>query len=568
MTARPPWLGPRRMLVLGAIAVIGAGGIIAFQVYSRRKIVGALEQALPISAEFSANAVHEWITTRRAETSLVAQLVAAEAASQGDLARAAKAPLQVIVSTGAFSSGAVLDRGGLSVASEQLRPSGDGAGDTAPLEAGAVAESATETVAVQSRVGPDSAPMLAFTAPVVLNGERVGRVVLRASAGASAFPYLNPAGPMDHSQRTTLLAADGDAVLLLTTLGPPESPSAVRWLRMRRDELPAWIGAALAGKTQHGVGPGLGGAQVIYASAPVVGAPWVLVRERDLGTLYALLTKPLLINDAIFSVIVMLVMGVVVALWRTAYLRRENESARLRSNFVASMSHELRTPLTQIRMYAEMLRGGLLREPGESERALRVIEKESERLAMLVDRTLDFARSRQAPPEGSTTLADVAGAVHSATAAYAPLAAERNVQLVVAVPENTRARIETDALQQIVVNLLDNAVKYGPRGQTVRIGAEASGTVTRLWVHDEGPGVPAAEREGIWAPYERGRAAKASGEAGSGIGLSVVRDVAAQYGGRAYLDTSGVDTTPGPAPSRGARFVVELASGLEPDGSV
>ena len=163
MTARPPWLGPRRMLVLGAIAVIGAGGIIAFQVYSKRKIVGALEQALPISAEFSANAVHEWITTRRAETSLVAQLVAAEAGPQGDLARAAKAPLQVIVSTGAFSSGAVLDRGGLRVASEQLRPSGDGAGDTAPLEAGAVPESATETVAVQSRVGTDSAPMLAFT---------------------------------------------------------------------------------------------------------------------------------------------------------------------------------------------------------------------------------------------------------------------------------------------------------------------------------------------------------------------------------------------------------------------
>ena len=568
MTTRPPWLGPRRTLVLGAIAVIGAAGIIAFQVYTRRKVIRGLDQALPISAEFSANAVHEWITTRLTETSLVAQLVAAETGSPGDLARAARAPLQVIVATGTFSSGAVLDRGGLPVASVDRRPSGDGGGDSAPLEAGDVVDSVTGTVTVQSRVGQDSAPMLAFTAPVMRNGERVGRVVLRAAAGASAFPYLNPTGPMDHSQRTTLLAADGDAAILLTTLGPPESPPAVRWMRLRRDQLPAWIGASLAGKPQHGVGAGLGGAQVIWASAPVVGAPWILVRERDLGTLNVLLRKPLLINDAVFSVIVLLVMGVVVTLWRTAYLRRESESSRLRSNFVASMSHELRTPLTQIRMYAEMLRGGLLREPGESERALRVIEKESERLALLVDRTLDFARSRHAPPGGSTTLADVAGAVQSATAAYAPLAAERNVHLVVAVPDGTRARIETDALQQIVVNLLDNAVKYGPRGQTVRIGAQASGAVTRLWVHDEGPGVPAAEREGIWAPYERGRAAKASGEAGSGIGLSVVRDVAAQYGGRAYLDTSVVETTPGPATSRGARFVVELASGLEAEGSV
>jgi len=553
------------MLVLGVIALIGAGAILTFQAYTRRKVVRALDQALPISAEFSANAVHEWIAARRAETSLSAQLVAAEAASRGDLARAAKAPLQVVVATGAFSSGAVFDQGGARVASVNPRSSGDGTGDTAVLEPFASLGPATETVEVQSQFGPDSAPLLAFTAPIVRNGERLGRVVLRTSAGPSAFPYLNPTGPMDRSQRTTLLAADADAVILLTTLGPAESPAAVKRIRMRRDDLPAWIGASLAGKTQHGVGQGLGGTQVIFASEPVAGAPWVLVRERDMRALNALLTKPLLINDAIFVVILLLVIGVVVALWRTAYLRRENESSRLRSNFVASMSHELRAPLTQIRMYAEMLRGGLLREPGESERALGVIEKESERLALLVDRTLDFARSRRATPGVSSTVADVASAVQSATAAYAPLAAERHVHLVVAVPDGTRARIETDALQQIVVNLLDNSVKYGPRGQTVRIGAQASGAVTRLWVHDEGPGIPPAEREGIWAPYERGRAAKASGEAGSGIGLSVVRDVAAQYGGRAYLETSVVDTTPGQAPSRGARFVIELASGLEPE---
>jgi signal transduction histidine kinase len=111
--------------------------------------------------------------------------------------------------------------------------------------------------------------------------------------------------------------------------------------------------------------------------------------------------------------------------------------------------------------------------------------------------------------------------------------------------------MQPDALRHIVLNLLDNAVKYGPRGQAVRLGSSevrgvAGSREVRIEITDEGPGVPAADRERIWSPYQRG--SDVSGIAGSGVGLSVVRDVVAQHGGRAWVEEG--------AEGRGTRVVV------------
>ena len=122
------------------------------------------------------------------------------------------------------------------------------------------------------------------------------------------------------------------------------------------------------------------------------------------------------------------------------------------------------------------------------------------------------------------------------------------------------AAVDPSALRQILLNLLDNAVKYGPRGQTVRVAVERAGAAVRLTVEDGGPGVTAEERERIWEPFVRGRAGEAWAGGGSGIGLAVVRDLAERHGGRAWVEATRAGV--------GARFVVELpAAAMVPDES-
>ena len=230
-------------------------------------------------------------------------------------------------------------------------------------------------------------------------------------------------------------------------------------------------------------------------------------------------------------------------------LRREQQLARLRDDFVSSVSHELRTPLTQIRVMGELLADKGFKSVPEEERAREVIRREALRLTNLVDNVLQFARMRRGPqalPVRSLPLGDVIG---EACEALVPLTAARNMKLEVRSCDEIRVAADRDALVQILRNLLENAVKYGPEGQTVRVSVEAVDGVARLAVEDQGPGVPVAERERIWQPYHRlTRDRKAAG-VGTGLGLSVVAELASLLKGRAWVE----DATGG-----GARFVVEV----------
>ena len=113
----------------------------------------------------------------------------------------------------------------------------------------------------------------------------------------------------------------------------------------------------------------------------------------------------------------------------------------------------------------------------------------------------------------------------------------------------SRQRIDTQALRQVLLNFLENAVKYGPRGQTVTVGARHAGRRVRLWVDDQGPGVPSPEREQVWEAFYRSDSAQRAGVGGSGLGLAVVRDLVAHYGGAVRVED---------APAGGARFVADL----------
>ena len=244
------------------------------------------------------------------------------------------------------------------------------------------------------------------------------------------------------------------------------------------------------------------------------------------------------------------VLGATVGLLLTALLqlRRERELQRLRSEFVSSVSHELRTPLTQIRMFAETLLLERVRSPDERRRALEIVDKEARRLTHLVENLLQFSRSERGTAELALEDRELGTLVREVADGFRPLLGDAPVGLDVEAEPGIRALVDAGAVRQVLLNLLDNAVKYGPRQQQVRVTvARADGRV-RIAVEDQGPGVPVRDRDRIFDRFHR-LSRDRTRVAGTGIGLSVVRDIVTRHGGRCGVET---------APRGGARFVIEL----------
>ena len=238
-------------------------------------------------------------------------------------------------------------------------------------------------------------------------------------------------------------------------------------------------------------------------------------------------------------------------------LRREQELTRMRSDFVAGVSHELRTPLAQILLFAETLRFGRVRSEEERLEAVEVIVQEGQRLMRLVENVLHFARASRganAPAPRPVALAPLAA---ETVARFAPLADVAGSHVELSCDDSAWALAEPGAIRQILLNLLDNAIKHGPPGQRIDVGVERDGRAVRLTVEDEGPGVAPDDRARVWLPFERGAGADArTGDApGSGLGLAVVRELAAALGGRADVESGA---------RGGARFVVTLPAADAP----
>ena len=230
-------------------------------------------------------------------------------------------------------------------------------------------------------------------------------------------------------------------------------------------------------------------------------------------------------------------------------MRRDAELARLRADFVSSVSHELRTPLAQVQLFLETLRLGRHRTDEQREWIFENMQREMTRLTALVDNVLHFSRAGRGIMGGVREPTALAAYLESIVADFAPLAAVRGVSLLTQVEPGLVAPLHRESFRQATLNLLDNAVKYGPPGQAVTISAALAGDRVRLDVEDEGPGVDPRERTTIFEPYRRGERAIGSVAVGSGIGLSVVREVVAWHEGTIHVEGG---------PRGGARFVIDL----------
>ena len=232
-------------------------------------------------------------------------------------------------------------------------------------------------------------------------------------------------------------------------------------------------------------------------------------------------------------------------------LRREQRLARLREDFVSGVSHELRTPLTQIRMLSELLQSEGFHSDAERSRATDVIHREAMRLTNLVDNVLEFSRRRRANPAQAPAPVSLAGVIRELAESFAPLLDAQGDRLELSLAGDLEIPGDQDAISRVLRNLVENAVKYGPAGQTIRITLSRTDPPggARVTVDDEGPGIPPDERLRIWQPYYRLDRDRNAPAGGSGLGLAVVADLMRLLGGRATVES---------APGGGARFAVEF----------
>jgi two-component system, OmpR family, sensor kinase len=227
----------------------------------------------------------------------------------------------------------------------------------------------------------------------------------------------------------------------------------------------------------------------------------------------------------------------------SALKQRQDSEARLR-RFVADASHDLRTPLTSIRGYAELLRKGAFTEEDDRRRALRRVEHEAERMAVLVDDLLLLARLDQgrpvarAPVELRPLVADAVAAARAADSTH-PINLEA--------PYGVLVEGDAHGLRQAVDNLVRNAVEHTPAGTPVEVAIGTTAEAVRVSVSDSGPGVRSDQLERVFERFFQVDPARTG--RGTGLGLSIVAAIAEAHGGRAWVES---------VEGEGATFFIEL----------
>ena len=289
--------------------------------------------------------------------------------------------------------------------------------------------------------------------------------------------------------------------------------------------------------------------------------------------------------------------------WRA--FTRQLRLNEMKSNFVSSVSHELRAPIASVRLLAESLERGTVADPDRQAEYFKLIVQECRRLGALITNVLDFSRIDQGRKQYEFEPTDLVALVQQTVQLMQPYATERQVTLTLS-PENVQPStfnvqrsafdlqpsIDGRAIQQALVNLIDNAIKHAPAATTVTVGLEQGGvnaergvrnaehgrpasalrlptsdlrppaSVVRrptsdlrpppsvlLWVEDLGPGIPSEEHEKIFEPFYRRGSELRRETQGVGIGLTIVKHVVEAHGGRVTVRS---------AVGQGSRFTIEL----------
>jgi signal transduction histidine kinase len=415
----------------------------------------------------------------------------------------------------------------------------------------------------------------------------------------------------------------GDAIVLaecpmtLETRGRPDLVEAMLRKHLGRAEvlLPLQSNAVVLAEApmiwaNHGRTDMEPGFQVEFADLPGLEVRVHLSRPEVLFSLQQQ-------RERVFGGLLILSLMTVVVGWFAAYraFRRQLQLNEMKSNFVSSVSHELRAPIASVRLMAENLARGKISEPVKQGEYFGFIVQECRRLSSLIENVLDFSRIEQGRKQYEFEPTDLVALAQTTVKLMEPYAAEKGVKLIADCgvrsaecrSRGDEARTECDgrpetphvvsyelnvdgrAVQQALVNLIDNAIKHSPKGETVMVSLASGGAgvppavsgvapetsaiqnsvageairrdaesdrpearSTRqisISVTDRGPGIPAAEHEKIFERFYRRGSELRRETQGVGIGLSIVKHVVEAHGGRVLVESE---------PGQGSRFTIEL----------
>ncbi|MBB5034879.1 sensor histidine kinase [Prosthecobacter vanneervenii] len=229
---------------------------------------------------------------------------------------------------------------------------------------------------------------------------------------------------------------------------------------------------------------------------------------------------------------------------------REIRVAQQRVTFVNQISHELKTPLTNIRLYAEMA-AHRAESQGDSiaKRQLGVVEAETSRLDRLIQNVLNYARQQRDKLTIQPKQVALDENVSRIVEFWKPLLENKGFEIVTCLNGPGAIMADPDAIEQVLGNLISNVEKYANSGKWIAIRTEHDERNTRVIVEDHGPGIPAGKRRSVFEPFERLRSDLAEGVSGTGIGLTISRELAQLHGG---------SLTVCPNYREGARFILTL----------
>ena len=276
----------------------------------------------------------------------------------------------------------------------------------------------------------------------------------------------------------------------------------------------------------------------------------VTVGEKNPGEVYSLIRHQRSLYMLFLGVLLLAIAAGVGLIY--AAVRREVEVARMRSNFISGVSHELRTPLTSIHMLSEMLQTGKITEEKKKSEYYNLITRESERLTALINKILDFSKIDEGRIKYDFESHDLEALMDDALMSMTALLDERKANVVRIRPDvPVRVKCDRKMLTQVIVNLIDNAVKYSPEQPEIIMKTYGKNVLSYLSIRDHGIGIQPDEEQRIFEEFYRSSHERIKEVKGTGLGLAIVKKIVEDHSGTVTAKT---------APGGGLEVTVALPS--------
>ena len=253
--------------------------------------------------------------------------------------------------------------------------------------------------------------------------------------------------------------------------------------------------------------------------------------EQDPGFIQAQVLRIRNWFFGILSIVWLSVMVAMAALWKN--MHEQVQLSRKKDDFISAVSHELRTPLTSIRMYTEMLEKDWVKTDDKRREYYTTMRQESERLSRLVENVLDFSRIQRGKKRYEFTMGDVNECIGEVATMMRPCIKRAGFTLVQEFKETTPFMFDRDAVAQIVINLIDNALKYAKTAadKQIILRTRQSGQMVIIEIEDHGPGIPRSQQKKIFDAFYRCEDESTRQSTGTGLGLALVKRFAEAHHG-------------------------------------